>query len=92
MRYTQMRHKATQKKPTTAQFKSKILINRLQRVFSYGGKRHYVSLGLSSAALNRKIAQDKAFEIEKDIEYGQFDPTYQKNKVGTTLTTPEPVK
>jgi len=48
-------------------------------------------LGLSSDALNRKIAQDKAFEIEKDIEYGQFDPTYQKNKVGTTLTTPEPV-
>lgn len=63
----------------------------MQLVFTYGGKRHYVSLGIRSNPLNRKIAKDKAFEIERDIEYGEFDPTYQKYKVGTTLTTVEPI-
>lgn len=65
--------------------------NRLQIVFSHGSKRHYISLELSSTPLNRKIAQDKAFEIERDIEYGEFDATYQKYRVGTTLTTVEPI-
>lgn len=65
--------------------------NWLQLVFTHGGKRHYISLGIRSNPLNRKIAKDKAFEIQKDIEYGEFDPTYEKYKVGTALTTVEPV-
>ena len=65
--------------------------NWLQLVSSHGGNRHYVSLGVRSTPLNRKLAQDKAFEIERDIEYGEFDPTYEKYKVGTTLKTVDPV-
>ncbi len=63
----------------------------LQLVFTHGGKRHYVSLGIRSNPLNRKLAKDKAFEIERDIEYGEFDATYQKYQVGTTLTTVDPI-
>ncbi len=63
----------------------------LQLVFTHGGKRHYVSLGIRSNPLNRKLAKDKAFEIERDIEYGEFDSTYQKYQVGTTLTTVDPI-
>ena len=55
--------------------------NRLQLVFTHGGKRHFVSLGLSNTPLNRKMAQDKAFEVQRDIEYGEFDPTYQKYRI-----------
>jgi integrase len=66
--------------------------NRLQLVFSHGGKRHYISLGVKSTPLNWKIAKDKAFEIQRDIEYGEFDPTYRKYKVKTTLTTVEPTR
>jgi integrase len=69
----------------------KVSRNWLQLVFTHGGNRHYVSLGIRSTPLNRKIAQDKAFEIERDIEYGEFDSTYQKYQVGTTLTTVDPV-
>jgi integrase len=65
--------------------------NWLQLVFTHGGKRHYVSLGIRSNPLNRKLAKDKAFEIERDLEYGEFDPTYQKYQVGTTLTTVDPI-
>ncbi len=65
--------------------------NWLQLVFTHGGRRHYVSLGIRSNPLNRKLAQDKAFEIERDIEYGEFDPTYQKYQVGTALTTVDPI-
>ena len=61
--------------------------NRLQLTFTHGGKRHYISLGISSTPLNRKLAQDKAFEIERDIQYGEFDPTYQKYKISSVLTT-----
>jgi integrase len=55
--------------------------NRLQLVFTHGEKRHFVSLGLSNTPLNRKTAQDKAFEVQRDIEYGEFDPTYQKYRI-----------
>ncbi|MEO1182718.1 MAG: DUF3596 domain-containing protein [Cyanobacteria bacterium J06636_28] len=49
--------------------------NRLQLVFTHGGKRHYISLGISDTLLNLKLAQDKAFEVQRDIEYGEFAPT-----------------
>ncbi|MEA5449702.1 DUF3596 domain-containing protein [Leptolyngbya sp. CCNP1308] len=45
----------------------------LQLVFSFNGKRHYLSLGLTDTPFNRKQAQDKAFDIRRDIDYGQFD-------------------
>lgn len=69
----------------------KISNNRLQLVFSHGGKRHYFSTGLTDSPLHRKLAQDKAFQIQRDIEYGEFDSTLEKYKPQLALTTVEPV-
>ena len=41
--------------------------NRLQLVFTFEGKRHFVSTGLGDTPFNRKQAQDKALELERDI-------------------------
>lgn len=66
--------------------------NRLQLVFSFGGKRHYLSLGLTDNPFNRKQAQDKAFEIQRDMDYGQFDSSnLDKYKIGVSFTTIEPI-
>lgn len=54
--------------------------DRLQLRFSYGGKRHYLSLGLADTSTNRKLAELRASEIEKDILYERFDETLQKHK------------
>ncbi|MBE7380488.1 MAG: DUF3596 domain-containing protein [Leptolyngbya sp. SIO1E4] len=35
--------------------------NRLQLVFSYGGKRHYISTGLADTVTNRKLADVSTF-------------------------------
>jgi len=43
---------------------------------AHGGRCHYVSLGVCGTPLNRKVAKDKAFEIERDLEYGKIDTTY----------------
>jgi integrase len=64
--------------------------NRLQLVFTHDSKRHYISLGLSRTPLNMKLAQDKAFEVQRDIEYGEFDPTYERYKIKTAIEPAEP--
>lgn len=51
---------------------------RLQLRFNYGGKRHYLSLGLSDTQVNRKVAEAKAKLIESDIVYERLDPTLDK--------------
>jgi integrase len=79
------------KKSKAGTVQIKVARNSLQLVFSYGGQRHYVSPGLLDSPLNRKLAQEKAFQIQRDIEYGEFDPTYQKYKVQSALTTVEDV-
>jgi len=53
---------------------------RLQLQFRHAGKRHYLSLGLADTPANRKLANLKASEIEKDILYERFDPTLEKYK------------
>ena len=65
--------------------------NRLQLAFSFGGKRHYLSTGYPDTSQHRKLAQMKASEIEKDILYGQFDPTLEKYKPKSVLSTVTPV-
>lgn len=65
--------------------------NRLQLVFSFGGKRHYLSTGYPDTPQHRKLAKMKASEIEKDILYERFDPTLEKYKPKSTLTTITPV-
>ncbi|MEO1389830.1 MAG: DUF3596 domain-containing protein [Cyanobacteria bacterium J06634_6] len=57
------RSKRRKAKAGTVQLKNSK--NRLQLAFTHRGKRHYISLGVSSTPLNRKLAQDKAFEIER---------------------------
>jgi integrase len=54
--------------------------NRLQLVFSFGGKRHYLSTGYPDTSQYHKLAKMKASEIEKDILYERFDPTLEKYK------------
>jgi integrase len=45
---------------------------RLQLVYTYQGKRHYLSLGLSATAVNQRLAELKAAEIEQDFLYDRF--------------------
>ncbi|MBD2079506.1 DUF3596 domain-containing protein [Leptolyngbya sp. FACHB-17] len=50
-------------------------------------KRYCLSLGLRDNATNRAQAQMRASVIERDIEYGMFDPTlfkYRSEKHGNT--------
>ncbi|MEM6837625.1 MAG: DUF3596 domain-containing protein, partial [Cyanobacteria bacterium P01_C01_bin.120] len=52
--------------------------DRLQLVFSYSGKRHYLTLGLPDTRTNRKVAEAKAKLIEADIAFDRFDQTLDK--------------
>jgi integrase len=65
--------------------------NRLQLVFSFGGKRHYFSTGYPDTPQYRKLAQMKATEIEKDILYERFDETLAKYKPKSALSTVTPI-
>lgn len=64
---------------------------RLQLRFHYGGKRHYISTGLADTPANRKLAEFRASEIEKDILYERFDPTLEKYKPKSALSTVTPI-
>lgn len=64
---------------------------RLQLVFTFGGQRRFLSLGLSDTPYHRKLAQDRALEIERDVQYGEFDVTLQKYKPQSVLSTADPV-
>lgn len=63
--------------------------DRLQLHFRVGGKRHYLSLGLTDTVQNRKLAEAKAKQIESDIAYERFDPTLVKYKPQFALSTLE---
>ena len=74
----------------------KVSNERLQLVFSVGGKRHYLSTGFSDTPANRKLAEMKARQIELDILSNNFDPTlvkYKPQPIPTPITpiTPAPV-
>ncbi len=56
----------------------KVSNSRLQLVFSYAGKRKYLSLGLPDNKLNRKVAEAKAKLIESDITMERFDSSLAK--------------
>lgn len=64
--------------------------NRLQLRFRYGGKRHYLSLGLPDTPTNRRVAELKAGQIEADIFYNSFDESLAKYKPQSALTTVTP--
>jgi len=69
-----------QRKALKGSVQIKISNNRLQLVFSHAGKRHYLSTGFSDTSANRKLAQMKAQQIEKDILCGNFDVTLERYK------------
>jgi integrase len=64
---------------------------RLQLVFSYAGKRHYLSLGFSDTKTHRKLAEAKARQLELDMLSGHFDPTLERYKpqVAMSVATPD---
>ncbi len=75
-----MQSKTSGKKSTKG---SVVVLNshdRLQLRFRFGGKRRYISLGLSDTFLNRRFAELKAAEIEQDIFKEKFDITLEKYK------------
>lgn len=63
---------------------------RLQLVFSYGGKRHYLSLGFDDTPQDRKLAEMKAREIELDMLSGHFTGV-DKYKPQSAFSTIDPV-
>lgn len=69
----------------------KVSNDRLQLVFSYSGKRHYISLGIPDSKANRKAAEAKAKLIESDIALDRFDLTltrYKPQKSDVPTVTP----
>ncbi len=74
--------------PSTAQSKSrkakkgtvqvKNSNDRLQLVFSWQRQRYYFSTGLPDSPINRKLAEQKARQIELDFVSGNFDASLDK--------------
>ena len=77
----------SRKKAAKGSVKIKVSNGWLQLVFSYGGKRHYLSLGFRDTEVNRKVAEAKAKLIEVDILFERFDPTLAKYKPQSALAT-----
>jgi integrase len=69
----------------------KVSHERLQIVFRFGGKRHYLSTGFSDTATNRKLAEIKARQIELDIISGNFDPSLDKYRIAPLASKPDPI-
>ncbi len=69
----------------------KLSNDRLQLVFSFVGKRHYLSLGLHDTPINRKVAEAKARQIELDMLSGYFDPTLAKYRPESLPTAVTPI-
>jgi integrase len=57
-----------------------VLRDRLRLVWSHGGKRYFLSLGLADTKINRLAADIKARQIEGDIATANFDSTLNKYK------------
>lgn len=64
--------------------------DRLQLVFNFARKRHYLSLGFDDTLRNRMLAEMRAREIELDILSGNFDQTLQKYKPQSVLNAIAP--
>nr|WP_204137515.1 Uma2 family endonuclease [Halomicronema sp. CCY15110] len=65
--------------------------NRLQLVFTYQGKRRYVSTGYADTPRNRKVVQCKAAILEDDIEKERFDETLKRYQRASAHSAPDPV-
>ncbi|MDX2270360.1 MAG: DUF3596 domain-containing protein [Cyanobacteriota bacterium] len=74
------------RKASAGSVQIKVSNQRLQLVFSYLGRRYYLSLGLPDSKANRKAAEMRAAQIERDIAYGEVDPTLAKYKPQSATT------
>jgi integrase len=72
--------KTSERKASKGTVQIKTSNDRLQLVFSFGGKRHYLSTGFTDTKANRKLAEMKARQIELDILCNNFDVTLGKYK------------
>jgi integrase len=72
--------KTSERKASKGTVQIKTSNDRLQLVFSFGGKRHYLSTGFTDTKANRKLAVLKARQIELDILCNNFDTTLGKYK------------
>ncbi|MBW4490225.1 MAG: site-specific integrase [Trichocoleus desertorum ATA4-8-CV12] len=86
-----MQSREQQRKASKGSVQIKTSNNRLQLVFSFGGKRHYLSTGFTDNPVNRKAAEMKARQIELDLASGNFDPTLEKYKPQSVLSTVTPI-
>jgi integrase len=73
-----MKSTSTPRKAGKGTVKIKVSNDRLQLVFSVAGQRCYLSLGVPDTAINRRLAESKAAQIELDILSGHFDATLEK--------------
>jgi hypothetical protein len=85
-----MKTQMSQRKASKGTVQIKNSNERLQLVFSYTGKRHYLSTGFTDTPANRKLAEMKARQIELDILCGNFDTTLAKYKPELLLSTVTP--
>jgi integrase len=85
-----MHSKSKERKASKGSVQIKNSNGRLQLVFSFGGKRHYLSLGFADTLANRKLAEMKAREIELDMLSGHFEGI-EKYKPVSALSTDEAI-
>lgn len=61
--------------------------------FRAGGKQYRLALGLPNSPAGNTLAQAKALIIQKDIAFGEFDPTLEKYRQSSdsaqSLSTPD---
>ena len=81
-----MHSQNSQRKASKGSVQIKSSNGRLQLVFSFAGKRHYLSLGFPDTKTHRKVAEARARQIELDIASGNFDPTLTKYKPEAVLS------
>ena len=72
------------------QVKVEVYSERLRLRWSHQSQRYCLSVGLPDSIINRKVATQKAQQIELDMLSGNFDPTLQKYKPEDPLPVVEP--
>ncbi len=83
-------HKACKGSIGVESFQGRLRLRLPRQIYS--GKQKYLTLGLADTPENRKEAEAKAWQIEKDILAGYFDSTLAKYKPQTHLTVVEAIK
>ncbi len=63
---------------------------RLQARFRWGGRRFYLSLGVTDTPKNRKLVAGRVAELEKDLAYGVFQGDLTKYQPQAVTPNPTP--